>query len=102
MISRDVATDAELNAGVVADLSACLAAGRVSVFSLEMAVAFVIGVATALMARILVDSNRTLAVVACQQFLNMLLRAFNVPTPEAELIAAQAADQIVRQHPTPF
>jgi AcrR family transcriptional regulator len=102
MIPRDVGTDVELNAGVVADLSACLTAGRISVFSLEMAVAFVIGMAVALMARILVDSNRTLAVMACQQFLSMLLRAFNVPAQEAELVAAQAADQVVRQGATPF
>jgi AcrR family transcriptional regulator len=102
IMSRDVASDAELNAGVVADLSACLAAGRVSVFSTELAVAFIIGTVTALMARILVDANRTLAVVACQQFLNMLLRAFNVPALEAELVAAQAADQVVRQDPTPL
>ena len=87
----------EMNRGVVGDLEMGIAQGRYSVPVLETGVAYIFGVTQALVARILLCSDHSMAIAVTQQFSMLMLRAFGVDHREAEMIASQAADQIVRR-----
>jgi AcrR family transcriptional regulator len=91
--------DAEhpLHEGVSSDVELALSSGRLGMFKFETGVTFIAGVTQALVSQI-VDYKELSGVVAlAQQFVTLLLRAFGLPPPEAELIATQAAERIVRQ-----
>lgn len=92
----DVTPDSETNSLLVADVRAGLAQGRLAMFTLETGLAFILGVGQALIWRVLADRQLSLVVVTSQQFATLLLRAFGLPPIESELIAAEAANRIVR------
>ncbi|MBA2933478.1 TetR/AcrR family transcriptional regulator [Sphingomonas sp. CGMCC 1.13654] len=87
----------EINRGVVGDLELGLRQGRYAIPVLETAVAFIFGITQALVARVILCSDLSQATVISQQFAMLMLRALGIDTREAELIASQAADAIVRQ-----
>lgn len=97
MLIQDASINMDLNRGVVADVSNGLAQGRLAVFTLETGVGFVAAVAQALVARVLLNNDIATAVTVSQQYVTLSLRALGLPPIEAELIAAQAADQTIRQ-----
>lgn len=94
---EDVAADSDTNSHVVADLRAGLAQGRLAIFTLETGLTFIIGAGQALISRVLLDRQLTLALSTSQQFVTLVLRAFGLPPIEAELIASAAADRVLRE-----
>ncbi len=96
---NDLAIDGALNRGVVDDIALGLSQGRLSALVLETGVAFTLGTTQALVACTLDCTDLASAVSLSQRFAVLLLRAFAVPHQEAEMIASQAADQVVRIGP---
>lgn len=99
-VSRMILDDlglSDMNKGVVGDLELGLTQGRYCVPVLETGVAYILGVTQAIVARLLLCSDLSLATAISQQFAMLMLRALGVDGREAELIASQAADQIVRR-----
>ena len=92
----DIAVESDTNSRVVSDLNEGLLQGRLAIFTLETGVAFVIATAQALINRVLGAPQPTLAVVTGQQFVTLVLRAFGLAPIEAELIASEAANRIIR------
>jgi len=88
---------APLNRGLVEDLEAGLAAGRFGVATLESAVLYVLGVTQLALVRIVQEPNPALAVFLAQQMCALVLRGLGVAAAEADRIAAQASDEVVRR-----
>ena len=86
-----------LNQGGVEDITAGLASGRFSIATTESGLLFVMGVAQTAMARTSRDPQPALAISLAQQVCALILRGLGVPSGEADAIAAQAADEIVRK-----
>ena len=95
--SGHTSTSTPLNKGLVDDVAQGLAQGRFTVPTMEAGVLYVLGVAQLALIRVTQEPTMTLAVSLAQQMCALLLRGLGVPGSEPELIAAQAADQIVRQ-----
>lgn len=88
-----------LNRGLVADIEAGLAAGRFNVATVEAGVLFVLGVTQLALVRIVQEPTAAFAVSLSQQMCALILKGLGVA--EAELIAAQASDEIVRKGAAP-
>ena len=86
-----------LNRGLVADLETGLASGRFGVATVESGALYVLGVTQLALARIVQEPNPALAVSLSQQMCALVLRGLGVPGAEADQIAAQASDEIVRR-----
>lgn len=84
------------NQGGVDDITAGLASGRFTIATTEAGLLFVMGVSQTAMARTSRDPQPALATSLSQQICALILRGLGVPSAEAETIAAQAADEIVR------
>lgn len=95
--SGHTSTSTPLNKGLVDDVALGLSQGRFSVPTMEAGVLYVLGVAQLALIRVTQEPTMTLAVSLAQQMCTLLLRGLGVPGSEPELIAAQAADEIVRQ-----
>jgi AcrR family transcriptional regulator len=93
---EDISADSKTNVPIVADVRLGLSQGRLAIFSVETGVAFIIGVGQALVNRVLMDGDRSLAMISAQHFCTLTLRAFGVAPIEAELIAARAVDRVFR------
>jgi len=87
---------APLNRGLVDDISRGLVAGRFRVATLESGLLYVLGVTQLALMRIVQEPSATLAVSLAQQMCAMMLSGLRVPESEADLIAAQASEEIVR------
>lgn len=87
-----------MNQGGVEDITAGLASGRFSIATTEAGLLFVMGVSQTAMARTCRDPQPAAAVSLAQQICALILRGLGVPTGEADAIAAQAADEIVRRY----
>ncbi|MEG3126140.1 TetR/AcrR family transcriptional regulator [Sphingomonas sp. GB1N7] len=85
-----------LHAGTFTDLSGGLSSGRLSIPTVEIAAVLVLGIGLAGMARCLRERSRPAIVGIAQQLTTMMLTGIGVQGPEAGIIAAQAADQIIR------
>ena len=85
-----------LNRGLVDDISKGLSSGRFRVATLESGVLYVLGVTQMALVRIVKEPSPTLAINLAQQMCAMLLSGLRVLDVEADLIAAQASDDIVR------
>lgn len=85
------------NRGLAADLELGLASGRFAIATLESALLFVMGVTQAALARTCRDPDAAAAVARAQQVGALVLRGMGVPFAEADAIAAQAADAVVRR-----
>lgn len=88
---------APLNRGLVGDIAKGLAAARFSVATLEAGVLCVLGVTQIALVRVLEDPASGIAVTLAQQMCALTLRALGIEFAAADLIAAQASDEIVRQ-----
>ncbi|RAK69044.1 hypothetical protein DJ019_03280 [Phenylobacterium kunshanense] len=95
--SGHTSMSAPLNRGLVDDVSAGLAAGRFVVPTLEAAVLYVLGVTQLALVRVVQEPTSSLAVSLSQQMLSLLLRGLGLAGGEADQIAAQASEEIVRQ-----
>lgn len=88
---------APLNQGLVEDVAAGLASGRFAIPTTEAGVLYILGVAQIALARIAQEPSPPLAVSLAQQMCALLLLGLGTPAAEADLIAAQAADEVVRR-----
>ena len=88
---------APLNRGLMDDIAAGLAASRFAVQTVETGMLFVIGVTQVTLVRLVQEPGLSLAVSLAQQMSALVLRGLGVEAAEAERIAAQASDEIVRQ-----
>jgi AcrR family transcriptional regulator len=91
-----IASENPQNRPLVADIRGGLASGRLNIPTLDSGVMLVIGVVQAGMLSILAEPGPALAVAKAQQLAMLILRALGVDTAEAERIAAQSAEQVVR------
>jgi AcrR family transcriptional regulator len=91
----------KLNKGTVDDVSAGLAQGRFTVPTVEAGALFVLGVGHAGLTRFNGDRGATSNIWIAQQLCQLVLRGLGVAPPEAELVAAQAAEDILRRPRTP-
>jgi AcrR family transcriptional regulator len=88
---------APLNHGLVEDIETGLAAGRFEVATVESGVLYVLGVTQLALVRIVQEPHPAFATSLAQQMCALVLRGLGVPAPEADLIAAQASDAVVRK-----
>ena len=88
---------APLNRGLVEDLETGLASGRFDIATVESGVLYVQGVTQLALVRIVQEPNRAFAISLSQQMCALVLKGLGVPAAEADLIAAQASDGIVRK-----
>ncbi len=91
------AMDAPLNSGLVQDVSGGLASGRFMVATVEAGVLLIMGVGTVSLIRTIPERTLATTVSFSQQMASLLLRGLGVSSLEAETIAAQSAEEIVRQ-----
>ena len=91
-----IAVDAAFNSPVVADISLGIADGRFRIPTLECGVLLIIGVVQVGMQRILTEPVPALSVATAQQLTMLILRGLGVEPTEAERVASQASDAIVR------
>ena len=85
-----------LNRGLVDDISRGLSSGRFRVATLEAGVLYVLGVTQMTLIRIVQEPSPTLAVSLAQQMCALMLSGLRAPEADADLIAAQASEEIVR------
>jgi AcrR family transcriptional regulator len=90
---------APLNHGLVEDLETGLASGRFEVATVESGVLYVLGVTQLALVRIVQAPDPAFAISLSQQMCALVLRGLGLPGAEADRIAAQASDAIVRKHP---
>ncbi|WP_332770815.1 TetR/AcrR family transcriptional regulator [Phenylobacterium sp.] len=88
---------APLNRGLVEDIEAGLASGRFTVATVEAAVLYVLGVTQMALVGVVQEPTLAYAVSLSQQMCALILRGLGVASAEADLIAAQASDEIVRK-----
>jgi AcrR family transcriptional regulator len=88
---------APLNRGLVDDIAAGLAVARFTVPTVESGVLYVLGVTQIALVRLRQEPTASQAVSLAQQMCGLVLRGLGVNGAEADLIAAQAGDEIVRQ-----
>lgn len=86
-----------LNKGLVDDLTAGLRGERFTIATLESGALFVMGVTQAALARVCAEPSEMLAVSLAQQMSALLLRGLGLPAGEADTLAAQASDELVRR-----
>lgn len=95
--SGHTSMSAPLNRGLVEDIEHGLDSGRFVVPTVEAGVLYVLGVTQLALVRIVQEPSLALAVALSQQMCALTLRGLGVPAAEADLIAAQASDEIVRR-----
>lgn len=93
---EDLGIESAINAHIVEDMREGLRQHRLNVLTLEAGTAFTIGVGSALVTRLLEGHSREMAVMLSQQLVTLTLRAFGLDSIEAERIASEAAERIIR------
>jgi len=88
---------APLNRGLVEDIETGLASGRFDIATVESGVLYVLGVTQLALVRIVQEPNPAFAISLSQQMCALVLKGLGLPGPEADQIAAQASDAIVRR-----
>jgi AcrR family transcriptional regulator len=96
LISADMSPASEENRGVVADTVEALRTGRYNIPSVDAGVTMKIGLAHAVIKRLVNGADRFEAITIAQQICTLTLRGFGLDAVEAQLIAAQSADEIIR------
>ncbi|HEX4182054.1 MAG TPA: TetR/AcrR family transcriptional regulator [Caulobacteraceae bacterium] len=92
---------APLNRGLVDDVANGLSTGRFHVATLESGVLYVLGITQIALVRLVQEPVAGVAVSLAQQMSALTLRGLGVSGAEADLIAAQASDEVVRQGAAP-
>ena len=90
---------APLNHGLVDDLETGLATGRFDIATVESGVLYVLGVTQLALVRIVQTPSQPFAISLSQQMCALVLKGLGLPAAEADQIAAQASDAIVRKQP---
>lgn len=90
---------APLNHGLVEDLETGLASGRFDIATVESGVLYVLGVTQLALVRVVQEPNPAFAISLSQQMCALVLRGLGIQAAEADKIAAQASDAIVRKPP---
>ncbi len=85
-----------LNDGLRDDLASGLHSGRLAIPTIEAGLLFVIGIVHSLLLATARGTERTRSILTAQQLCSMMLRSFGLDHRDAELIASQAADDIIR------
>ncbi len=96
LITNDMSPTADINLGVAADTTQALRSGRYNIPSVDAGVVLKIGLAHAVITRLLNGADRFEAITIAQQMCTLKLRALGLEAVEAEMIAAQSADEIIR------
>lgn len=94
--SAHTSLSAPLNSGVVGDVSRGLREGRFAIPTVEAGMLCVLGVTTLALVRMVSEPQPALVVSLAQQVNSLLLRALGISANEADRIAAQASEDIVR------
>lgn len=94
--SGHTSLETPLNRGLVNDISRGLSCGRFQVATVEAGVLYVLGVTQMTLVRIVQEPSTALAVSLAQQMCALTLGGLRVPDAEADVIAAQASEEIVR------
>jgi AcrR family transcriptional regulator len=94
--SGHTSLNAPLNRGLIDDISRGLTVGRFRVATLESGVLYVLGVTQMALTRIVQEPSAALAISLAQQMCALMLSGLRVPEMDADLIAAQASEEIVR------
>jgi AcrR family transcriptional regulator len=97
LYSGHTSLTAPLNRGLVDDVAKGLSIGRFQVATAECGVLYVLGVTQIALVRVVQEPVASVAVSLAQQMCALILRGFGVPGPEADMIAAQASDEVVRR-----
>ena len=87
---------APLNRGILADISDGLLKGRFTIPTAETGVLFIMGVAQSALARAHGEPNPAVTIMLGQQLCSLLLRGLGLPAAEADVIAAQAAHDVIQ------
>lgn len=95
--SHALYASAPLNRRILEDVSQGLLAGRFAIPNVEAGVLFIVGVARVALVRVHAERNPAVTVVLGQQLCSLLLRGLGVAASEADVIAAQAAHEVVNQ-----
>lgn len=95
--SGHTSLSAPLNRGLVEDIEVGLASGRFTVATVEAGVLYVLGVTQLALVRVVQEPTLAFAVSLSQQMCALTLRGLGVAGAEADMIAAQASDEIVRK-----
>lgn len=90
----------ELNQGAVDDLRAGLASGRFTAPTAQAGVLFILGVGHAGLTRFVGHQGAASNIWLAQQLCQLTLRGLGVSHSDAELLAAQAAEEIIRSSPS--
>jgi AcrR family transcriptional regulator len=85
-----------LNQGLFDDIAKGLGEGRFAVATVETGALYILGVTQIALVRLVHEPGQALAVSLGQQMCALLLRGLGVPAAEADLIAAQASEDIIR------
>ncbi|AUW59294.1 hypothetical protein C1T17_15560 [Sphingobium sp. SCG-1] len=85
-----------LNKGLKADLEVGFRNGRLALPSLDAGLLYVLGVAQGVLLAAVRNPSPAHTIADTQLLCMMLLRSFGLAHPEPELIAARAADEIIR------
>lgn len=99
--SGHTSLSAPLNRGLVEDIETGLSSGRFTVATVEAGVLYVMGVTQLALMRVVQEPTPGVAVSLSQQMCALTLRGLGLPGAEADLIAAQASDEIVRKGASP-
>lgn len=94
--SGHTSLETPLNRGLVNDISRGLSCRRFQVATVEAGVLYVLGVTQMTLVRIVQEPSTALAVSLAQQMCALTLGGLRVPDAEADVIAAQASEEIVR------
>lgn len=97
MNAGSASLETPMNRGLIEDISAGLAAGTFAVATVEVGVLYVFGLSQVSLARVAETPELGATVALAQQICALLLRGLSVPAAEADLIAAQSADEIIRR-----
>ena len=97
MNAGSASLETPMNRGLIEDISAGLASGMFAVATVEVGVLYVFGLAQVSLARVAETPALGATVALAQQICALLLRGLSVPAAEADLIAAQSADEIIRR-----
>jgi AcrR family transcriptional regulator len=95
--SGHTSLNAPLNRGLVNDIETGLSSGRFTVTTVEAGVLYVLGVTQLALVRVVQEQTPAFAVSLSQQMCALILRGLGLAPAEADLIAAQASDEIVRR-----
>lgn len=96
LVTQELSPESPVNQGAVQDVAAGLAEGRFAIPTVEAGVLYILGIAQVLVARVLLEPSHAGAISITQQLVSLKLRGLGLSAIDADMIAARAADEIMR------